>query len=79
MRKLLFVIPLLALTGCGAAVDLAVVSGAVTVASPFINNNPNARSRVVNNQPRCSYVKSANLIVVDVCPPGIKEGSRIYK
>jgi len=67
------------LSGCAAAVDFGLVSGSISALEPLVNNNPNAKSRIIDNRPRCSYVKSVNLIVVDVCPQGIPAGTYIYK
>lgn len=79
MRKLLLATSLLALTGCGAAIDFAVVTGVVSGLEPVINNNPNAKPIRTDVRPRCTYIKSPYLVVIDICPPGVEAGTRIYK
>lgn len=80
MRKILLTAALvLPLAGCGAAVDLAVVSGSVTVLEPLINNNPNAKPWREDRRDVCYYRMNPYLTKADTCPYGVKNGTVIYK
>lgn len=80
MRNVLLACTLvLPLAGCGAAVDLAVVSGSVTILEPLINNNPNAKPWREDRRDVCYYRMSPYLTKADTCPYGVKNGTVIYK
>lgn len=65
------------LTGCGAAINLGLISGSVSVLEPYINNNPNAKPLFKDNRSICYFQVRPNLIRADVCPPGIAAGTRL--
>lgn len=80
MRKIALVsLIALPLAGCGAAVDLAVMSGSVTILEPLVNNNPNRKPLYQSSRPICYYAMSPYLVKADVCPVGVVAGTRIYK
>lgn len=80
MRNVLLACTLvLPLAGCGAAVDLAVVSGSVAILEPLVNNNPNAKPWREDRRDVCYYRMSPYLTKADTCPYGVKNGTVIYK
>jgi hypothetical protein len=78
MNKIIVVTMSLFLAGCGAAVDLAGVLVSATVLD-YTYNNSSYRRMDIDDRPRCPYIVSPNVTRVDICPPGVLEGTPIYK